>query len=162
MSRTYRQGAWYDWGCQPFVSLERTWRNSSNGVYDHVPPDSGWKRQRKTNEQQGARAASWASMCGNLPAWIVVPAVAFFIAPACKRWRIEYEMVLTDRHRGWWRWSELHYHSVQSLDHKKSTSKTPTGYTSLRADRYFAINDNTKCVSHICFEVVACMTLECT
>lgn len=91
--RTYRQSAWYDWGRQAFVSLERTLRNSSDCVDNHIPTNSGWKTQRQKKITTGNKPATPA-MCVHLPVWMVVPTVAFLIAPVCKRWTIECNGVL--------------------------------------------------------------------
>lgn len=87
MNVTHRQGAWYDWRCQAFVGLEGTWRNSSDCVHNHIPPYSGCKKQRDMNQlQEYQQLCNVSHLCVNIPAWMVVPTVAFFMAPVWKTW----------------------------------------------------------------------------
>lgn len=49
------------------------------------PPTVAERHKEKQINNGDRNRAVLPAMCANLPAWMVVPTVAFFIAPACKR-----------------------------------------------------------------------------
>lgn len=49
------------------------------------PPTVAGRHRGKEMNKRGRDKPVRPAVCVNLPAWMVVPTVAFFIAPACKR-----------------------------------------------------------------------------